>query len=193
MALLTPTPQLIAMRAAAIEGACGPWSTAATSAASRSLRRRRMWQLTARQQIDHVGKAGAADQVFDGIATEADHPRPHVDDGCRHQSSGVLGERLVVTGRSSMMLSCASCSISLRSSRSRPAVVGVRAERGGGEAGVGSPLPIDREAGAHDRAPRDRRPGTSAKRMQQHRARRSADAPAPRARSAPRPPARRPR
>jgi hypothetical protein len=34
-ALLRPTPHVAAMRAAAIDGACGPWSTAATSAASR--------------------------------------------------------------------------------------------------------------------------------------------------------------
>src|SRR6266516_4497714 len=33
-ALLRPMPQVAAMRAAAMEGACGPWSTAATSAAS---------------------------------------------------------------------------------------------------------------------------------------------------------------
>ena len=32
MALLMPTPQVAAMRAMAIDGACGPWSTAAPSA-----------------------------------------------------------------------------------------------------------------------------------------------------------------
>ncbi|WRL64212.1 hypothetical protein U6N30_32450 [Blastococcus brunescens] len=32
----SPTPQVAAMRAAAIDGACGPWSTDATSAASSS-------------------------------------------------------------------------------------------------------------------------------------------------------------
>ena len=35
-ALLRPTPQVAAIRATAIDGACGPWSTAATSAASSS-------------------------------------------------------------------------------------------------------------------------------------------------------------
>ena len=32
MALLMPTPQVAAMRAMAIDGACGPWSTAEQSA-----------------------------------------------------------------------------------------------------------------------------------------------------------------
>jgi hypothetical protein len=36
IAPLSPSPQVTAMRAAAMEGACGPWSTAATSACSRS-------------------------------------------------------------------------------------------------------------------------------------------------------------
>ncbi|BBJ44240.1 hypothetical protein SSPO_069580 [Streptomyces antimycoticus] len=35
-ALFSPSPQVAAMRAAAIDGAWGPWSTAATSAASSS-------------------------------------------------------------------------------------------------------------------------------------------------------------
>jgi hypothetical protein len=35
-ALLSPMPQVAAMRATAIDGACGPWSTDATSAASSS-------------------------------------------------------------------------------------------------------------------------------------------------------------
>jgi hypothetical protein len=34
MALLSPTPQVTAIRATAIDGACGPWSTPATRAAS---------------------------------------------------------------------------------------------------------------------------------------------------------------
>ena len=36
MAVLSPTPQVAAIRAAAIDGACGPWSTDATRAASSS-------------------------------------------------------------------------------------------------------------------------------------------------------------
>ena len=32
MALLMPTPQVAAMRAIAMDGACGPWSTAAARA-----------------------------------------------------------------------------------------------------------------------------------------------------------------
>jgi hypothetical protein len=36
IALLSDAPQVTAMRAVAIDGACGPWSTAATSAASSS-------------------------------------------------------------------------------------------------------------------------------------------------------------
>jgi hypothetical protein len=36
IALFRPMPQVIAMRATAIEGACGPWSTDETRAASRS-------------------------------------------------------------------------------------------------------------------------------------------------------------
>jgi hypothetical protein len=37
MALLMPMPQVIAMRAIAIVGACGPWSTPATSTAPSSV------------------------------------------------------------------------------------------------------------------------------------------------------------
>ena len=37
IAVLSPTPQVIAIRAAAIDGACGPWSTDNTSAASSSV------------------------------------------------------------------------------------------------------------------------------------------------------------
>ena len=39
MAPLIDSPQVMAMREMAIDGACGPWSTAATIAASSSLAR----------------------------------------------------------------------------------------------------------------------------------------------------------
>ena len=59
MALLRPTPQVAAMRAAAMEGACGPWSTAATSAASSSAACAGDGQLAAEHQPDRLGEVDA--------------------------------------------------------------------------------------------------------------------------------------
>ena len=70
MALLMPTPQVTAMRAIAIDGACGPWSTAATSAASSSSACACVG--SSPRSISQIicGKQSAADQLLDRIAAQ---------------------------------------------------------------------------------------------------------------------------
>ena len=78
-----PMPQVIAMRATAMDGAWGPWSTAATSAASRSFASAGFGSSPRVNSHTISAKLTATNQIFDGITAIADHAGFHFDDrGC---------------------------------------------------------------------------------------------------------------
>ena len=92
------SPQVIAMREIAIDGACGPWSTAATSVASKQPRLFRRRPVAADHQPDHLGKRQCADQLLDRIAAHRDPARLDVDDRGRPPAAGLVEALLGALG-----------------------------------------------------------------------------------------------
>ena len=97
IAPLIGSPQVTAMREIAIDGACGPWSTPATSAASSSFACPRRRHLAAQHQPDHLREAQLADQLLDRVAAHRDAARLDVDDPRRPPALGFV-ERLCSGG-----------------------------------------------------------------------------------------------
>src|ERR1700756_5619374 len=134
MALLMPTPQVIAILAAAIDRR--------DQRGFQQLGGGGTGKLAACHEIDHLGKADAADQLLDRVAAIADHPRLHVDD--RSRPPILRGRRVVGRGHvaaAHMARSRASSSISRLENPSSVRRSPVSApSAGGGDAGSGSPL-----------------------------------------------------
>src|SRR5258707_14285501 len=98
-----------------------------------------MGKLAACYEIDHLGKAEAADQLLDRVAAIPDHPGLHLDDRCRPP----ILRGVVACWRAAIHVapSRASSSISRLANPSSPRSSHVSLPRaGGGEAGSGSPL-----------------------------------------------------
>ena len=104
------------MRAIAIDGACGPWSTPGHQRRLEQVRLAARRQFAAQHQPDHVRKAHASDQLLDRVAANRDLARMNVDDrrvppgaafgnqflGCLRRHGGLVdgaGRRLQVVMR----------------------------------------------------------------------------------------------
>ena len=83
MAPFIGSPQVTAIREIAIDGACGPWSTAATKAASSNFACARLG--TSPLSISHTicAKAKRANQFLNRITADNNFTGVYVDDGSR--------------------------------------------------------------------------------------------------------------